>query len=270
MTVLETIRLSKNTSVQWLSLNPILADKEIGVETDTRLFKVGDGINHWQNLAYVVSGYRNALFISLSTDADNLIGVTSDGSIILHSSLFNGLVDYQAGKDQGLGAIVPQKDYNYTILKIGQDMNNVFSTLSSIASRLTVQEAKLVGDKINDVTTNTTTVWSSSKITDFVLATKNALKADITSNPNGAYDALTRLAQLLADNSSLAVTITNELAGSVRHDFNQNLTLLQQAQARLNIDTLGVSEMGDTSDLVTVYTDALASSLNSPFESNEL
>ena len=46
----------RGTAAQWISLNdgtgPILASGEIGFETDTGQFKIGDGINHWADLSY--------------------------------------------------------------------------------------------------------------------------------------------------------------------------------------------------------------------------
>lgn len=44
----------RGTSAQWNSANPVLAAGEIGFETDTNQFKMGDGVNTWTNLAYFV------------------------------------------------------------------------------------------------------------------------------------------------------------------------------------------------------------------------
>ena len=46
----------RGTASQWISTNsgngPILAAGEIGFESDTNKFKIGDGVNHWVNLTY--------------------------------------------------------------------------------------------------------------------------------------------------------------------------------------------------------------------------
>jgi len=46
----------RGTAAQWISLNngdgPILAAGEIGFESDTGQFKIGDGISHWIDLSY--------------------------------------------------------------------------------------------------------------------------------------------------------------------------------------------------------------------------
>ena len=34
-------------------MNPILMEGEVGFETDTRLRKIGDGVNRWNDLEYL-------------------------------------------------------------------------------------------------------------------------------------------------------------------------------------------------------------------------
>ncbi|NDG03548.1 MAG: hypothetical protein EB119_10265, partial [Synechococcaceae bacterium WBB_34_004] len=47
------IQLRKGTAAQWTSANPTLAAGEMGVETDTKKVKAGDGSTAWNSLAYV-------------------------------------------------------------------------------------------------------------------------------------------------------------------------------------------------------------------------
>jgi hypothetical protein len=42
----------RGTASQWTSANPVLNAGEIGWESDTNKFKIGDGTNHWANLDY--------------------------------------------------------------------------------------------------------------------------------------------------------------------------------------------------------------------------
>ncbi|NBO26575.1 MAG: hypothetical protein EBU96_07270, partial [Actinobacteria bacterium] len=46
------IQLRRGTAAQWSSANPVLASGEVGVETDTKQFKIGDGTSLWNNLGY--------------------------------------------------------------------------------------------------------------------------------------------------------------------------------------------------------------------------
>lgn len=45
----------RGTAAQWTSANPVLGDGEIGFETDTNKFKIGDGETDWSDLTYFAS-----------------------------------------------------------------------------------------------------------------------------------------------------------------------------------------------------------------------
>jgi hypothetical protein len=44
----------RGTAAQWTSANPVLNAGEIGWESDTNKFKIGDGTNHWANIDYFI------------------------------------------------------------------------------------------------------------------------------------------------------------------------------------------------------------------------
>ena len=46
------IQLRNDTAANWTSANPVLAQGELGVERDTRLYKIGNGSTAWNSLAY--------------------------------------------------------------------------------------------------------------------------------------------------------------------------------------------------------------------------
>lgn len=46
----------KYTSSEWATFNPVLADGQYGLETDTRKIKVGNGQSKWLDLSYSSGG----------------------------------------------------------------------------------------------------------------------------------------------------------------------------------------------------------------------
>jgi hypothetical protein len=46
------IQLRRDTAANWTSANPVLGAGEMGIETDTDQFKLGDGTTAWASLAY--------------------------------------------------------------------------------------------------------------------------------------------------------------------------------------------------------------------------
>jgi hypothetical protein len=45
----------RGTAEQWGLANPVLAPGEIGFETDTNQFKIGDGVNTWDDIDYFLN-----------------------------------------------------------------------------------------------------------------------------------------------------------------------------------------------------------------------
>lgn len=48
------IQLRHDTTANWASANPILAEGEMGLDTTTGNVKIGDGASHWLSLSYKV------------------------------------------------------------------------------------------------------------------------------------------------------------------------------------------------------------------------
>jgi len=49
-------KLRNGTAAAWTAANPVLLTGEIGIETDTRRYKIGDGSTAWSSLSYYVEG----------------------------------------------------------------------------------------------------------------------------------------------------------------------------------------------------------------------
>ena len=90
-TINTRIQLRNDLAATWNSKNPVLLKGEMGVETDTRKIKIGDGTTAWKALSYVGADVNDILAvindnrdtctqIELSqdqTDADGLATITS-------------------------------------------------------------------------------------------------------------------------------------------------------------------------------------------------
>lgn len=63
-----TIKLRGDTAANWTSADPVLSAREVGLETDTRKFKIGDGVNEWSELPYAAA---TATRDSLGLDTDD-------------------------------------------------------------------------------------------------------------------------------------------------------------------------------------------------------
>lgn len=52
MPAITSIRFRRGTAAQWASVNPVLSAGEMGLETDTRKFKFGNGSLQWNSISY--------------------------------------------------------------------------------------------------------------------------------------------------------------------------------------------------------------------------
>jgi hypothetical protein len=90
------IQLRRGTAAQWTAANPILAQGEMGVETDTGQFKIGNGVDEWEDLIYgglvgaqgvpgssltTISTQAGTTYSLVKADAGTLVSFTSSSSV---------------------------------------------------------------------------------------------------------------------------------------------------------------------------------------------
>jgi hypothetical protein len=105
VTTYTRFKLRNGTAAEWTAANPTLLQGEIGVETDTRKYKIGDGSTAWNGLSYYIDGV--AIRGQCSKMTDGTIDITTQGTYVttgltatLDSSTAYGMV---LGTDDAFG-----------------------------------------------------------------------------------------------------------------------------------------------------------------------
>jgi len=105
VTTYTRFKLRNGTAAEWTAANPTLLQGEIGVETDTRRYKIGDGSTAWVGLSYYIDGV--AIRGQCSKMTDGTIDITTQGAYVttgltatLDSSTANGMA---LGTDDAFG-----------------------------------------------------------------------------------------------------------------------------------------------------------------------
>jgi len=80
MTTYTRFKLRNDTAADWTSANPVLLLGEIGVETDTRRYKIGDGTTAWSGLSYYIDGV--AIRGQCSKMTDGTITIATQGTYV--------------------------------------------------------------------------------------------------------------------------------------------------------------------------------------------
>ena len=221
----------RGTEAQWTSANPVLGAGEIGFETDTGKFKIGDGVNEWGDLAY---------FLNL----DELGGSLDDYVPLTQRGANNGVATLD-----GTG--------NVPLAQLGNIIDGspeALNTLNELAAA--INDNPNFYESVADLTTNvnTHTGLISNLTTDF-----NSLDSTV--------DGIsTDLGNLITDFNSLdsAVDGISTDLGNLTTDFNNTVSGISTDLGNLTTD---INELNtDLGNLTTTVTnlDTNKASLESP------
>lgn len=89
-----TLQIRHDEAADWITRNPILAQGEYGLETDTFYIKVGDGIRDWTHLPYL-----NKLDASYFTQ-------NGDGTITFSAAFQNVISALEAAAGQAITSLI--------------------------------------------------------------------------------------------------------------------------------------------------------------------
>ena len=146
----------RGTAAQWISTNsgngPILAAGEIGYESDTNKFKIGDGTNHWLSLDYFM-------------DADSTVNPQFGSSIAFEGATANAFETTLAVTDPTADRTITLPDATGTVV-LADGSGNV-----TVSGDLTVSGTT--------TTINSTTINATTGIV-FEGATANAFETTLT------------------------------------------------------------------------------------------
>jgi hypothetical protein len=108
------IQLRRGTAAEWSAANPVLAQGELAVETDTTKFKIGNGIATWNALPYGgIQGLQGTTGIQGNLGIQGTTGAGVQGAIGIQG--FQGLQGPSGGGAQGIAGISPslERHFNY-------------------------------------------------------------------------------------------------------------------------------------------------------------
>jgi hypothetical protein len=125
---INNIQVRRDTAANWTSTNPVLAAGEVGLETNTRRLKYGDGTTTWTSLAY-------SPVITESQISGTIAGSKVSGSITTAT--------LPAGQ---LATTASDKSSDYTL--VAADKNTYIRSTGS-AITITVPDVLANGESVN-------------------------------------------------------------------------------------------------------------------------
>jgi hypothetical protein len=176
------IQLRRGTTAEWVASNPILAEGEVGVETDTKKLKVGDGLTVWASLPYI--NLTPAAAASIYAPIAN--------------PTFTGTVSGVTKSMVGLGSVDNTTDANKPV-----------STATQTALDL---KAPLASPALTGTPTAPTATAGTATTQVATTAFVGTAVSNLVASAPGALDTLNELATALGNDASFSTTVTNALA----------------------------------------------------------
>jgi Major tropism determinant N-terminal domain len=225
----------RGTAAQWTAANPVLSAGEIGYETDTNKFKIGDGTTSWSSLKYFMN------LEDLDLDTEGFIKDDEKGAA-------NGVATLDGS------AQIPVNQ----LANIIQSAPNTLDTLNEIASSITDTNG-LVKTAIADAIE--TAMADEIAARDAAIAVEAASRQTAISAEEDARDAAistaiapltTSISDLTSDLSTLSTNVTNLTTADVAEDASNTYFTAERAQ-----DAVGSIIVG-SAGIVSVYDDEAA------------
>jgi hypothetical protein len=273
----------RGTAAQWTAANPVLAAGEIGYETDTEQFRIGDGTSSWSNL----SPFKNiedggADFIELAQKGAAHGVATLNASAKIPLTQLPTELSLDLDLDAAIATEVTDRDaaiaYAAGILSTNLDNHAADSTgVHGIADTALLATKNYADNAVTDHNNDTTGVhgiedtallatkaYADGKASDAEDAAISAAATDATNKANAAQAAAISAAgtdaQSKADDAQAAAELT--AAGDATNKANAAQVAAEATAAGAlavhSADTTDVHGIADTSALalMTDVTDA--------------
>jgi hypothetical protein len=142
------IQVKRGTAAAWTSANTVLAAGEIGFETDTRRFKVGDGSNVWTSLNYATIDLGSLALTGTPTAPTASAGTntTQVATTAFVTTAVNNVIDAAPGALDTLNELAAAlgDDANYATT-----ITNALGTKASLTGAETLTNKTLTSPVIN-------------------------------------------------------------------------------------------------------------------------
>ena len=218
----------RGTAAQWSSSNPTLGAGEIGWESDTNKFKIGDGTNLWNDLDYFVD--QASLNTSLGDYVETSTLGQPNGTATLDST---GNVPFSQ-----LGNIIDgAPGVLNTLNEIASAINDDPTFFTSVATNLSNHESDTTSvHGISDTAELATKTFAAELLT-------NATKTNIT---------------ITGDKNGLTITAENGVADSTTDNLSEGSTNLyftnERAQDAIGLNLGSGLSYNDTTGSISVTT----------------
>lgn len=199
------IQVKRGTAASWVSNNPVLYSGEIGYETDTRKFKVGDGTTAWNSLSYT---HVPLSLSSINDLADVTISSVAGGDFLRYDSSASAWIN--------------------------DAVNLSTDTVGNYVESLVAGTGVTLAGNSGEAATPTVSIGQS--VATSASVTFAHVSADVTGDLTGNADTATTL------ETARTISLGGDLSGSASFDGSSNVTITASVEPNsvaLGTDTTG-------------------------------
>lgn len=222
------IQVRRDTSSNWTSLNPILGAGEIGFETNTGKFKIGNGSSGWSALDYFLD----------SSDLSAYLTTSSASTTYLTQASASTNYATKTYADNVVLAVIDSAPANLNTLNelaaaIGDDANYASTVAAALANKLDISTASSTYQTIVANVSNTEIGYLDG-VTSSIQTQLNSL---ISNSPATLRLTSTTDASLSSTDHGLQIGSTGST--NIRIDNDEILAVNNGANSTLNIQADG-------------------------------
>ena len=249
----------RGLAAQWTAANPVLAAGEIGFETDTSKFKMGNGTSTWSQLVY----FANAT--ELQAAIDSVVGMSPESLDTLAE-----IADSLGDNPNFLAALATNARVDLVVLEGAASITQVSNTISGALETHKDKTTNVHG--IADTANLATKGYADTAVSDHNLLTQNvhgiantAVLATLTNVSVAKQEAIDAAIDGAGDITDAKITDFNSSTLNVHGIENTaNLATKGYADAAVsnhNLVTTGVHGIEDTANLALLsdVSDAITS-----------
>ena len=219
----------RGTAAQWTASNPVLGAGEIGFETDTNKFKIGNGSTAWTSLSYFIDG------ASLIDGAPDLLNTLNElaAAIADDPAFFTTVACSLANSVSNLNNSLSSTANAVTDLQA--NVTSIANSLSGTQNTVNTQGGSITGitNSISTINGNITSLQNSLANTDSQLS----IHANTTTSAHGITNTLnlvyTNDLEGVSNSISNSLT-THESANTSVHGISNTLNLVYTNDSRLS------------------------------------
>jgi hypothetical protein len=274
----------RGTAAQWTSANPVLGSGEIGFETDTSKFKIGNGTSTWSNLTYFANlnqildgapdllNTLNEIAAAIGDDPNFITTIESSLDLKADITYVDSEIETLELVDDGI--LEGLSTTNGVVNTLGTSLDAVEESVGTIETAIGVMENSIttineeidgIDTLISGITTDISGISSDLETLDSLVDTKSP-----TASPTFTGDVVLPTTTSIGNVSANEISHLNGVTSALQTQIDAKLSSTSAAStyAPLNDPTFGgtvslpsTTSVGDVSATEIGYLDGVTSSI---------